>query len=325
MNELLVIAEHRAGNIREQTLSTLAEAQAVKEKCHNELSAVILGHRILNLAQSLSAYADHVFYIDDEKLRLYNNEVYSAQIVNLVNNLKPRMVLMGQSALSFDIMPALSVKLGLPLLTDCEDLVLQNDHVDGSRHIYEGRVKVQVSSEPSRGCLVTLKSHRAPQKTTALGDLVKLNLRTEDEPHSRTLELIEPSIDGVDIAKARIVVGIGLGIVAPENLRLANDLATALGGVVGCTRPIADKNWLPQTRQIGFSGTTLTAELYVALGLSGSTHHIKGLEKTRTVIAINKDAGAPIFNYARYGVVGDLFEIVPPLIEKLTSVNVEKT
>jgi len=164
---------------------------------------------------------------------------------------------------------------------------------------------------------LTVRSNLKPRSRAQPGALIELNLSYEGELKCRTIELLEPKKDDVDITKAEVVIGVGLGIASQENLQLAEDLATVLGGVVGCTRPIVDKNWLPQTRQIGFSGKTIKPRLYIAIGLSGSTHHVKGIEDAQTIIAINKDPGAPIFNLAKYAVVGDLFEVIPMLIEKL--------
>ena len=317
MNGLLVIAEHRGGEIREETLATLAKAQAVKETCQGELSTILLGHRVQNLADQLRRYAQNVFYVDDERLELYHNEMYGIQISDVVNRLKPRLVMMGQSAQSLDLMPALSAKLGLPLITDCRDLTVQADRTVASRQMYEGRVTAEVSTCSSQTSLETVKPDRKVPEESRPGNLFKLDLKTESSQRLKPLKLVEPVADSVDISKADIVVGVGLGFASMENIQLADRLADALGGVVGCTRPITDKHRLPQSRQIGFSGKTIKAKLYVAVGLSGSTHHVKGVEKAQTVIAVNKDAGAPIFNYAHYGVVGDLFDTIPAVVERL--------
>lgn len=317
MNDILVIVEHREGKIRNQTFAALAEAQFLNRGSQSGISVLMMGFGIQRLAEEASQYAENVFYCDDERLRLCNNELYCSEVVSLVETLKPRLILAGQSALSLDLMPALSVKLGLPLVTDCTDIVLCGDHVTVSRSAYDGRVKTSVSTKPSRCCLLTVKSSLNSLVLAKPGKLVKLDLASGAQPRCKSLELLKPASDDVDIAKAEVVVGVGLGIACEENVKLAEELASLMGGVVGCTRPVADKKWLPQTRQIGFSGKTINAALYFALGLSGSTHHVKGIEGTRTIIALNKDPGAPIFNYAKYGVIADLFEITPLLVEKL--------
>jgi electron transfer flavoprotein alpha subunit len=316
LKTLLVIAEHRECGIRAQTFSTLARAQALAENCGLKLSSVILGYGVKELARQLSSYVDKVFYIDDDRLKLYNNEVYGAQIIDLVTKWKPQHVLMGHSAISMDLMPALSAKLDVPLITDCTDLELEKDKVVASRQVYEGRVTEKISCKVGQCCLMTVRSNLKPVAKSKHGDVVELSLKLGAQPKCKVLELLKPQTDDIDIAKANIVIGVGLGIGSRENLRLVNDLADALGGVVGCTRPIVDRKWLPQTRQIGFSGRTIRPSLYIAVGLSGSIHHVKGVEGAQTIIAVNKDPGAPIFKYAKYAVVGDLFQIIPPLVER---------
>jgi len=320
MENALVIAEHKGGKVSEQTLKTLAKAQAVLENRDVRLSTVILGHEIEQLAGELCSYAEEVFYVDHDRLRLYNNELYGALIIDLVKKLKAKLVLMGQTALGLDLMPWLSAKLHLPLITDCIDIVLETDELVASRYAYEGRVTAKISSKCFPGCLLTVASNLKPQARTQPGALIELNLLCEREFKCRTIELLEPNKNDVDITKADVVIGVGLGIASQENVQLAEDLATVLGGVVGCTRPIVDKNWLPQTRQIGFSGKTIKPRLYIAIGLSGSTHHVKGIEDAQTIIAINKDPGAPIFNLAKYAVLADLLKVIPMLIDKLRAV-----
>lgn len=317
MENILVIAEHRGGKIREQTLSTLGKALELERKYDFELSCVILGHGIEKLARQLSTYAENVFYVESEKFELYNNELYKAQISDLVKKLRPKLILMGQTALSMDLMPGLSAKLDLPLITDCVDIEFEKNKLVALRHVYEGRVVAKISLSPSPTYLTTLRSGLEPKTKDKHSKLIEMKPVFEAKSKSKTIKLVEPMIEDVDISKAEIVVGVGLGIASRENIQLAKDLAHVLGGVVGCTRPIVDKKWLSQTRQIGFSGKLIKPKLYIALGLSGSTHHVKGIEGAKRIIAINKDPGAPIFNRANYGVVGDLFEIVPPLMGKL--------
>ncbi|MBS7621854.1 electron transfer flavoprotein subunit alpha/FixB family protein [Candidatus Bathyarchaeota archaeon] len=317
MYGILVVAEHRKGRIRDQTLNCLGKAIELGKRYNFKVSCAILGYGIKELAEQLSTYADTVFSINDKNFGLYSNELYKKQISDLIEDIRPKLVLMGQTALAMDLMPGLSAKLDLPLITDCIDIWFEDDKLMALRYMYEGRVKATISLSRSSTYLATLRAGVQPETSDKRGRVIEAKPTFEIEMKSKSIELVEPEKEDLDISKSEIVVGVGLGITSKENIKLVEDLANLLGGALGCTRPIVDRKWLPQTRQIGFSGRSIKSKIYIAVGLSGSTHHIKGIEGVKKIIAINKDAGAPIFNYADYGVIGDLFDILPPLINRL--------
>jgi electron transfer flavoprotein alpha subunit len=320
MDKILVVAEHRKGKIRDQTLECIGKAIELGEKYDLKVSCIILGYAIRELAEQLSTYAETVYFVDHRNFELYNNEQYKGQILNIIGKARPKLILMGHTALAMDLMPGLSAKLDLPLITDCLDVWFDNDRLFVLRHMYEGRVKAKISLSPSPTYLATLRVGVKPKTRDARGTLIEVEPTFEMDTRSKPIELIEPTVEDLDISKSEIVIGVGLGIASKENLHLVERLANVLGGALGCTRPVVDRKWLPQTRQIGFSGKSIKPKIYVAIGLSGSTHHIKGIEGAKKVIAINKDPGAPIFNYSDYGIIGDLFEIVPRLTSRLEEI-----
>ena len=317
MKEILVIAEHREGMIREQTLNTIGFAQSVGKQYDLKVSSVILGYNIEELVKELASYVERVYYVNDERLRLYNNELYTIYLSRLIEELSPKIVMMGHTALSMDLLPGLAAKHNLPIATNCIDIRFEDEKLIIFRQMYEGKVDTITTLRKSPTYLITLRGGLEPTKKETIGDIVNVERVEKYDAKTETLDLIAPVTEDVDISKSDVVIGVGLGIGSKENIALAEDLANLLGGVIGCTRPIVDRGWLPKSRQIGFSGKTIKPKLYIAMGISGATYHVKGVERAEKIIAINKDPEAPIFNVAHYGVVGDLFEVVPKLIEKL--------
>jgi len=195
---------------------------------------------------------------------------------------------------------------------------LRNGRLNAVRQAYGGRVNVRVSLKQSETYLATIRSgvFQPAKPIQARGEIFEVSTPPV-ELRVKHLEVIKPEIEDIDISKADIVVGVGLGVGAKEKIPVVEELAKTLGGVLGCSRPIVDRGWLPQTRQIGFSGKSIKPKIYIAVGISGAANHVAGIKGAKTIIAINKDPGAPIFNVSDYGIVGDLFQVVPILVQEL--------
>jgi len=319
MNEIFVLAEHRQGQIRDITLEMLTKGGELAEKTNTDLTAVLLGKEVKKHAKTLSEYAKKVLLVEDAKLENFNSEAYQKVLSNLINEHKPLLTMIGHTSFGVDLAPSLAAALKLPLATDCIDLEFESETLFITRQMYGGKVNVRATVRKSGSYIVTVRQAAfTAQKPAVSGKIIEVpSPLTEEITEKRFVEYVLPPPGGVDITAADALVGIGRGIKDESNMLVVEELAKALGGVLACSRPIVDKEWLPSDRQVGSSGKTVKPKLYIALGISGAFQHVLGMKNSDIIIAVNKDSNAPIFSFADYGVVEDLFKIVPPLESKI--------
>jgi len=319
MNEILVLAEHRDGELRDVTFEMLGKAGALAGSSGGAVTALLLGAGVGDMAGKLTGYADEVLVVDHGNLTNFNSAVYQPVVADVVKSRAPSLVMIGNTAFGVDLAPSLAVALGLPLASDCIDVNLDGGAVSVTRQIYEGKIDERVSFRDASTALVTVRAAAFPvEDGTRSGSVSELDTAVPEEPAIRRfLEYVEAAAGDVDITKADVVIAVGRGIKEEENLALVEELAELLGGVVGCSRPVVDAGWLPKDRQVGSSGKTVKPKLYVAVGISGQFQHMSGMKAAETIVAINKDPKAPIFSEADYGIVGDLLKVVPALKEKI--------
>jgi electron transfer flavoprotein alpha subunit len=326
-NDILVFAEHQAGRVTRPTWEALAAGQSLAADLGTTVSAVILGSNVEALASELAA-ADltEVVSVDSPLLADYTPDGYALALRDLVTQRQPRFVVFSHTYLVRDFVPKLGAALDRNFIGDCLSYRREGDRLIFVRQLFQGKFSADVEFAGDAPYLVSfqaatfredsVKRGATPAKvTTVAATLVSEDIR--QKPGERFREAKQ----AVDLTQAEIIVAVGRGIKKPENLDLARKLAEALGGELGASRPICDSGWLPMDRQIGSSGQTVAPKLYVALGVSGAIQHQVGMKGSRTVVAINKDKEAPIFEVATYGIVGDLFELVPPLIEEIKKVK----
>ncbi len=319
MNEILVLAEHRGGELRDVTFEMLGKAGALAGTSGGAVTALLLGAGVGEMASKLTSYADEVLVVDHGNLTNFNSAVYQPVVAAVVKSREPSLVMIGNTAFGVDLAPSLAVDLGLPLASDCIDVVLDGGAVSVTRQIYEGKIDARVSFRDATTALVTVRAAAFPvEDGTRSGSVTELDTAVPDEPAIRRfVEYVEAAVGDIDITKSDVIVAVGRGIKEEENMALVEELAELLGGVVGCSRPVVDAGWLPKDRQVGSSGKTVKPKLYVAIGISGQFQHMSGMKAAETIVAINKDPKAPIFSEADYGIVGDLFKIIPALKEKI--------
>lgn len=322
MTEVFVLVEHRKGEIRDITSEMLTKGKEVAGKLNAELCAVLLGKDVAAFADKVKKYANKVLVVEDEKLRNFNAEAYQKVLSHLIKERKPSLVLIGHTSFGMDLAPALAVELGLPLATDCIGLELDGGKIAAIRQVYGGKVNARVLLKGAQGILTIRSAAFQAAEGTFSGEAVPVKSPlTEEIKYKKFVEYIEAAAGAVDISQANILVSIGRGIGDAENIPLAEELAKTLGGVVSCSRPVVDKKWMPKERQVGTSGKVVKPKVYIALGISGAFQHLAGMSASETIIAVNKDAKAPIFTAAHYGVVDDLFKVVPALTEKIKEVK----
>lgn len=321
--EILVLVEHRRGEMREITFEMLTKGRELAEKTRSRLSAIILGKNIKELAEVLARYAHRVLVVDDERFEFFNSDLYQQVLSNITREVKPVLTLIGHTSYGVDLAPSLAVSLNIPLVTDCLDIDLQDGRLMAFRQMYGGKINAKIEVKESESYIVTIRQGVFTAREGDLkGEIVELSPPSiHERVKKKIVEYVFPRIGEVDISSSEILVAVGRGIKDQTNIPIAEELARTLGGVLACSRPIVDKGWLPPDRQVGSSGKTVKPKLYLALGISGAFQHVLGMKNSQLIISINKDPNAPIFNVSHYGVVDDLFKIVPALIKKIKEVK----
>lgn len=299
----------------------LSKAMEIAEKTGVEVSAVLFGKNVTEQAEMLVEYAHKVLIVQDDKLENFNSEVYQKVLSNLVREHKPLLLMIGHTSYGMELAPRLAVALNIPLATDCIDVNFEGEKFAVTRQMYGGKVNVKAVLRKAQSYIVTVRQATFTAQKPAMrinGRKIELPSPLANEPLTKQfVQYVSPSPGGVDITAAEKIVAVGRGIRDKANIPAVEELALALGGVLACSRPIVDKGWLPSERQVGSSGKTVKPKLYMALGISGAFQHLMGMKKSDLIIAVNKDSKAPIYSYADYGVVEDLFKIAQSLKEKI--------
>lgn len=321
MKEIIVVAEHRRGELRDVTWEMLSKGRDLSESLGGELSVALLGKDVKNMAEALKPKANRVLLIEDNRLEFYNSESYKKVLTQLLTERKPVLTMIGHTATGMDFGPSLAAHLKIPLATDCIGIESKDGAFALTRQIYGGKINASVSFlKQGPPYMVTVRAGAFPavEKGAISGEIVSLPSPLTDEALARRfIEYVEVAAGDVDITQADILIAIGRGIKDAENIPMVKELADSLGGVLACSRPVVDKKWLPKGCQVGTSGKTVKPKVYIAIGISGAFQHVAGMKAAGTIIAINKDPKAPIFGVAKYGIVADLFKIVPVIKDKI--------
>ncbi|MBI2859332.1 MAG: electron transfer flavoprotein subunit alpha/FixB family protein [Chloroflexi bacterium] len=323
MKNVLVVAEHKAGVLDPITLQLLAKGRQLADELGGCLIAVLPGYRVNPMAEALAqSGVDEVIVNDDSRLEHYSPETYLNAITHAMRQAEPRLLFLGHTYLGIELGPAVSARLDLPLVTNCVDVELQQEKVLATRPMFGSLTLAKLAVEGPSTIVVTVQRGAFPvvALTVRQATISKSVLDVQDQDiKTRVLSVLEPPQGKIDIAKADIIVAVGRGIRDKANLPMVEKLAGALGGVVGCSRPLADLGWLPIETHVGISGKMVRPHVYLALGISGAAQHVGGMKDSNRIIAVNNDSSAPIFNVAHYGAVMDLFELLPLLIQEATS------
>lgn len=320
---ILVVVEQREGKFNRASLETLAAAQAISADTGWGLEAAVAGGGIDAIAAEVAKVkVAKVYAIESPQLERYTADAYVAALKQFISAQQPRLVLMPHTYQVRDFAPKLAASLGRTLISDSIAYRKDGERLVFTRQMFQGKFAADVSfsCDPPhfatfqagsfRGDKVEMGTSPAPiERVTAQVDTSTIRVKP--------LEIFKEAKQAVDLTQAEIIVSIGRGIKEQKNIEIAKQLADALGGEIAASRPICDSGWLPMDRQIGSSGQTVAPKLYLALGISGAIQHIVGMKGARSIIAINKDAEAPIFEIADYGIVGNLFDIVPALTEEI--------
>lgn len=314
MSDVLAIAEHRRGSLRDVSFELLTVGADLAEELDGELHVAVVAGDVEAYSEDLNRDGVDVIHTVDYGEE-FNHDVYTQVTEQLAAEIDPAIVLTPHSVNGMDYAPAVADSLARPIVTDVIDL-----NVDGgvvaTREMYGS--KVETTLEVDLPLVVTVRGGEWPPTETAGGATIEPFDAAIDEDSIRSTVTGFQEVGGgdVDITEADVLVSIGRGIEDEENLELIFDLADAVGATVSSSRPIVDAGWLPKNRQVGQSGKTVQPDIYIAIGISGAVQHVAGMKGSDTIIAINTDPNAPIFDIADYGVIGDLFDVVPALIEE---------
>ena len=317
--DILVVAEHMEGKLAPSTLELVAKGRDLAAQSGGAVKAALLGHGAGALAQSLAGYGVEVLHVDDPSLAEYSDGGYGQAVRSLVESVAPRVVLVAHTAQGYDLAPGLAGAADLPLVSNCVEARLDGGKLVATRRLLNEKVQGEFEVASDRPYVVTLRPGSTKPAEPAPGGKVTPTPAAVDASKVRTkfLSIERPQVSDIDIAAADVIVSAGRGIQKKENLALVEELAKALGGVVGASRPLTDMEWLPKTRQVGQSGKTVRPKLYVACGISGAMQHVAGMKDAGLIVAINTDPSAPIFEVAHVGIVGNVLQILPLVIKDL--------
>lgn len=322
--KILVITEQRQGKWNNTSFETLVAAQQIAADTGSGISAVVLGKGVANFADELAAKnVAEVLLVEHDLLEGYTPDGYCLALSQVIAAAKPDLVLFPHTYQVRDFAPKLAAMLGKGMIADCVSFHKEGDKVVFVRQMFQGKTVADVTFQGAAPWFASFQSGAfradllaAHSSGKAPVNKVSVEL-TAEQIRTKPLELFKEAKSAVDLTQAPIIVSVGRGIKAPENIPQAEALAKAIGGEMAASRPICDEGWLPMERQIGSSGQTVAPKLYLALGISGAIQHVVGMKGARTIVAINKDQNAPIFEIADYGIVGDIFEVMPALTAAL--------
>jgi electron transfer flavoprotein alpha subunit len=320
---ILVVVEQREGKLNRVSWETLTAGQALSAETGWPLEAAVVGGSVSSIANEVAGKkVSKVYAVESPKLEPYTPDAFASGLKQFLSQRQPRLVLMPHTYQVRDFVPKLATAMDRTAISDCIGYKKEGDKLVFTRQMFQGKLAADVSfaceapwfvtfqNGAFRGDKVESGASAAPVESVAV-DIPDAAIRNKPQ------EVFKEAKQAVDLTQAEIIVAVGRGIKEQKNIEIAKQLAEALGGEIAASRPICDSGWLPMDRQIGSSGQTVAPKLYLALGISGAIQHIVGMKGSRTIIAVNKDSEAPIFEIADYAVVGNLFDIVPPLIEEV--------
>jgi len=325
---VLVFAEQRRGKLMDVSLELLGKGRKIADSLgqdHN-LDAVLVGNKINDLTKKLISYgADRVFTYDHPKYQDYTVENYTAAIVDLIREIKPNILLIGATDIGRSLGPRIAAKLKTGLTADCTMLSVEDNLLIQTRPAFGGNIMATITCPNARPQMATVRpkimSKLSPDKDR-VGTIIPRKA-VANTCRTNIVNSYEHEGASFDISEAKIIVAGGKGLGKKEGFELLQEFADVLGGVVGASRPCVEESWISYPHQIGLSGTTVQPKLYFACGISGATQHLAGIRNAETIVAINTDEEAPIFKVADYGLVGDLYEIIPQLIKKIKKEKIQ--
>ncbi len=321
---IMVYAEQRHGEIAPVVYELLNKAQDLKKKNNEEIITILIGHNVKEKAQELIYRgSDKVIVVDHPNLQHYLSDIYANVMEDMIRKYNPSIVLAGSTSTGRDILPRVAVRIPAGLTADCTELDIDEEtgNLIQTRPAAGGSIMATIITPDHRPQMATVRHKvfkEAERDESRSGEIIEENVPEERlQSKMKYHGFVKDESSTVNLTDADIIVSGGRGMKGPENFKMLEELADLLNGAVGASRPVIDEGWLPYSHQVGQTGKTVSPKLYMAIGISGAIQHLAGMSSSETIIAINKDPEAPIFQISDYAIVGDLFEIVPAIIKEL--------
>ena len=318
-----VFAEQRHGQLKGVAYELLAKGRELANTLQTDLSAVCFGHDVAEISQLVAHGADKVYLVDSPELADNLEDLYTRQCIELIQEHKPEIVIAGATSLGRAFIPRVAAVLKTGLTADCTglDIDTENRLLRQTRPTFGGNIMATIICQAKRPQMATVRPRVFKKNTPEAGrkgQIIKLDFdRERITSKTRLLDFVRDLTETVKIEEADIIVSGGRGLGKAENFKILEELASAMGAAVGASRAAVDEGWIPYSHQVGQTGKTVCPKLYIACGISGAVQHLAGMQTSDVIVAINDNPDAPIFEAATYGIVGDLFKVVPMLTEKL--------
>jgi electron transfer flavoprotein alpha subunit len=319
MSKIFVFAEHKSGALKRGAMELLQAAQ----KSGNTVIGMVVGSGADKAAVEMGHHgAQEVHVFKDAALDAYNPELYTLAITSVLEKVQPQIVLASATSTARDVFPKIAARLKTGIASDCTELTINGDNVTAKKPLYSGKAFAIASFENSPIKIVLMRANQLPVDEGDASKSAKVIEQTLTTPDLKTLikEVVKGTSEKLDLTEANIIVSGGRGLKEAGNFKLLNDLAEVLGATVGASRAVVDAGWVPHGMQVGQTGKTVAPTLYIAVGVSGAIQHLAGMSGSKVIVAINSDPGAPIFQKATYGIVGDLFDVIPKLTEEFKKI-----
>jgi electron transfer flavoprotein alpha subunit len=324
-NSILIVAEQRSGVLKKVALELLGVGGRLAAGLGGQVEAALLGSGVGGLAATLGQYgAAKVYLVDDPALASYSSEGYANTLAALIDRVQPAIVLVGATAMGKDLAPRVAARLGVGVASDCTAFDLEGGRLLATRPIFAGKVLAKVKL-PGNPQIASVRPNVQPAPTPDAGKSAAVEAvpAAAGAVRARVAEVVAAGAGEIDVAEANVIVSGGRGVGGPEGFAPVSSLAKALGAAVGASRAAVDAGWIDHSHQVGQTGKTVTPNLYIACGISGAIQHLAGMKTSKVIVAVNKDPEAPIFKVANYGIVGDLFVVVPLLEKELKTLLAE--
>ena len=325
---VFVFVEQAENKINGVAYELIGEGKSLAETLKTEVTAVLLGANLAGLEKKLASYgANKVIMIDDPALETYMTEPYAKALTEVVTTYKPEIVLFGATAIGRDLAPRLSARVHTGLTADCTSLAIQEEtnNLMMTRPAFGGNIMATILCPEHRPQMATVRPGVMKRITPIEGATCEVEeLKVSGLAESKNVEILDIIMkisEKMDIMEANVLVSGGRGMGGPENYNILEDLADALGGTISASRASVDAGWQPKDRQVGQTGKTVRPNLYIACGISGAIQHLAGMEESEIIVAINKDASAPIFDVADFGIVGDVHKVIPLFTEIVKNIK----
>ena len=320
-NEVLVLAEQREGSLKKISLELLSIGAELAEKTGGELTAVVIGNGVEPLAKTLGEGGAKKVYVAEISDKYYNTEIYTAALADIIKQIEPAIVLAGATSLGRDLMARTAARVGAGLGTDCTELRIEDGKLVMVRPVYSGKAftEISVTSTPAMASIRPNSYGQASLDSGKSAEVVKVDVK-DITPRAVVKETLKTAGDKPDLTEAEIIVSGGRAMKTEENFKILDELADVIGATVGASRAAVDSGYAPHNMQVGQTGKVVNPKLYIAVGISGAIQHLAGMRTSKIIVAINKDADAPIFQKADYGIVDDLYKVVPLLTEEFKKI-----